>query len=91
MSVLKEDVVTMVAERTGYTKAACREFLEATLDIIKEQLNMGEQVKFTRFFALELIRTDPQVRFDVHRQEHRMCKPHKRIVFTPSPQLIDED
>lgn len=91
MSILKEDMVSLIAERTGYTKASSRFFLEVTLDILKEQVNMGHRIKFPRYFTIQMVRTEPRMRYDVYRDERKLCKPRKRIVFTPSPQFIEED
>lgn len=90
MSVLKSDLVTLVAERTGYTKTHTRIIVDAMLDIIKEQVNLGEQIKFPRYFTLKLEMTKPRLIYDVSRDERKINQPHKRVVFVPSPQFLDE-
>ena len=45
----KNDVVAAVADKTGMSKAAATEAVEATFDVITSALKMGDEVKIIGF------------------------------------------
>ena len=52
--MLKKDLVEVVAERTGLTKRAAAEAVEAMLDAVTEALSRGDSVLLTGFGKFEV-------------------------------------
>jgi DNA-binding protein HU-beta len=52
--MLKKDLVEAIAEKTGLTKKASREALEAVLEAVTEALTKGDSVLLTGFGKFEV-------------------------------------
>jgi len=50
----KSELVKYVAEKYGYSKKEVEEIMNSILDVIKEQISNGNEVKFTGFGSFKV-------------------------------------
>lgn len=49
MAMTKNDIIDLLYEKTGLSKKGCASAMESTMDIIKEELGKGNNVKISGF------------------------------------------
>lgn len=54
-SIGTKDVITLMSERTGFSKKDCKASLDATLEIISDQITKGGDVTLTKFGSFKCV------------------------------------
>ncbi|MEI7636788.1 MAG: integration host factor subunit alpha [Syntrophus sp. (in: bacteria)] len=49
MALIKREIIDLLHEKTGLTRKACASVMESTFDIIKEELEKGNNLKISGF------------------------------------------
>ena len=49
MAITKSEIIDLLYEKTGLTRKECVSSVEATIDIIKEELGKGNDIKISGF------------------------------------------
>jgi len=80
----KKDIIEEVHQRTGLPRVLVRDVLKASLNIIKEHLKRGEEVKIVRFGKWQpLLRKSKRVKHPTT-GEMIQIPPYVKVVFKPS-------
>jgi len=80
----KKDIIEEVHQRTGLPRVLVRDVLKASLNIIKERLKRGEEVKIVRFGKWQpLLRKSKRVKHPTT-GEMIQIPPYVKVVFKPS-------
>lgn len=56
----KEELISEIAERTGFTKKDCMLFVDVFCDTVGEALSNGDRVKIVNFGIFEVKETKPR-------------------------------
>jgi DNA-binding protein HU-beta len=51
----KEELVSAIADKTGFTKADSKRFLEAHLEVVEEALKKGDSVQLVGFGSFSIV------------------------------------
>ena len=90
MTLTKANIVEAVAERNGYTKNRSFDLIESLLEIIKRNLESGEDVLVSRFGKF-CVKTKHERRGrNPSTGEDMMMEPRKVVTFRCSRQLRDK-
>lgn len=76
----REDVVSLVATKTGYAKDAVREVMGATLDAIMETLTTGKDLTLTGFGTFHLTMTKGGLRKNPMKPTEMLDLPDNNVV-----------
>jgi len=79
------DVINAFAEKTGLSKAAAKNYIEALCDVLKEGLKKDGSVKIFRFGKFE-IRSMKERTVTLNNKSYKV-KSNKKIAFKPSEAL----
>ena len=90
MTLTKANIVEAVAERNGYTKNRSFDLIESLLEIIKRNLESGEDVLVSRFGKF-CVKTKHERRGrNPSTGEDMMLEPRRVVTFRCSRQLRDK-
>ena len=53
--MIKEQLVSKIAEQTGATKKATEAFINAFIKVVKEEVKAGERISLTNFGTFEKV------------------------------------
>ncbi len=83
----KKDIIEELHQRTGLPRVLVRDVLKTTLDIIKEHLKRGEEVKIVRFGKWQpVLRKTKRVKHPTT-GEMIQIPPYVKVVFKPSQEV----
>jgi nucleoid DNA-binding protein len=89
MPVGRQDLIKMVAAKANKSAKETTEFVNATLDSIKETLETGETVRLVGFGVFSVRDTAESVRVNPQTREKINVPARKRVKFTAGKELND--
>jgi DNA-binding protein HU-beta len=89
MPVGRQDLIKRVAGKANKSAKESTEFVNATLDSIREALQSGESVRLVGFGVFSVKDTAPSVRVNPQTREKINVPARKRVKFTPGKELND--
>ncbi|HEX8035422.1 MAG TPA: HU family DNA-binding protein [Ktedonobacterales bacterium] len=89
MPVGRQDLIKMVAAKANKSAKETTEFVNATLDSIKETLETGETVRLVGFGVFSVKDTAESVRVNPQTREKINVPARKRVKFTAGKELND--
>ena len=90
MTLTKANIVEAVAERNGYTKNRSFDLIETLLEIIKRNLESGEDVLVSRFGKFCVKEKKQRSGRNPSTGEDLMLEPRKIVTFRCSQRLKDK-
>lgn len=87
MPVGRQDLIKKVATKANKSAKETTEFVNATLDAIKETLESGESVRLVGFGTFSVKDTAASTRVNPQTREKIMVPARKRAKFTPGKEL----
>ena len=90
MTLTKANIVEAVAERNGYTKNRSFDLIESLLEIIKRNLESGEDVLVSRFGKFRVKTKHERRGRNPSTGEDMMLEPRRVVTFRCSRQLRDK-
>ena len=90
MTLTKANIVEAVAERNGYTKNRSFDLIESLLEIIKRNLESGEDVLVSRFGKFCVKTKHKRRGRNPSTGEDMMLEPRRVVTFRCSRQLRDK-
>ncbi len=87
--MIKSDIVDIVYERMGLSKAEAAEAVEAIFDVVKETLSDGEKVQIVRFGNFQILIKKERIGRNPKTGEEIMISPRKVLTFKSSQILRD--
>jgi len=85
----KSDLANVISQQAELPKGESSELLEELLEIIKETLESGEEVKISGFGKFEVKRKDERRGRNPQTGEDITIAPRKIVAFRPSAMLKD--
>lgn len=85
----KKDLVDLVAEASGYHKYEVHDVMTAFLVVMKQQLELGNQMHFEKLFKLHIERPKRKNIYDPAAYGLYLSPAHPRLKFTPSRRYKD--
>ena len=82
--MVKADIVDLVHEKVGFTKAEASEVVEAILQVIKETLQNGEVVQVVGFGSFTVRNKRERIGRNPKTGEEIKINPRKVLAFKPS-------
>lgn len=89
MPVGRQDLIKKVATKANKSAKETTEFVNATLDAIKESLETGETVRLVGFGVFSVKDTAESVRVNPQTREKINVPARKRVKFTAGKELND--
>lgn len=89
MPVGRQDLIKKVATKANKSAKETTEFVNATLDAIKESLESGETVRLVGFGVFSVKDTAASVRVNPQTREKINVPARKRVKFTAGKELND--
>lgn len=89
MPVGRQDLIKKVAAKANKSAKESTEFVNATLDTIRETLESGESVRLVGFGVFSVKDTAPSVRVNPQTRQKINVPARKRVKFTPGKELND--
>ncbi|MGH2484719.1 MAG: HU family DNA-binding protein [Ktedonobacterales bacterium] len=89
MPVGRQDLIKKVAAKANKSAKESTEFVNATLDTIRETLEQGESVRLVGFGVFSVKDTAPSVRVNPQTRQKINVPARKRVKFTPGKELND--
>ncbi|MGZ3582647.1 MAG: HU family DNA-binding protein, partial [Ktedonobacterales bacterium] len=87
MPVGRQDLIKMVAAKANKSAKETTEFVNATLDAVKESLEKGETVRLVGFGVFSVRDTAESVRVNPQTREKINVPARKRVKFTAGKEL----
>lgn len=84
------ELVEKVAEESKITDFRAMIVMRCLVDIIKESLNRGEEVKIQGIGTFEIVKQKNMKKYDSINDRPMIIKNNKRIKFSPSRKWKDE-
>jgi nucleoid DNA-binding protein len=89
MPVGRQDLIKKVAGKANKSAKETTEFVNATLDAIRDSLKEGEAVRLVGFGVFSVKDTAPSVRVNPQTRQKINVPARKRVKFTPGKELND--
>lgn len=89
MPVGRQDLIKKVAQSANKSAKETTEFVNATLDAIRDSLKEGEAVRLVGFGVFSVKDTAPSVRVNPQTRQKINVPARKRVKFTPGKELND--
>ncbi len=89
MPVGRQDLIKRVATKANKSAKESTEFVNATLETIREALESGESVRLVGFGVFSVKDTAPSVRVNPQTRQKINVPARKRVKFTPGKELND--
>jgi nucleoid DNA-binding protein len=89
MAIGRQDLIKIVAGKAGKSAKETTEFVNATLDAIKDELEKGETVRLVGFGVFSVKDTAESVRVNPQTREKINVPARKRVKFTAGKELND--
>ncbi|MGH2514554.1 MAG: HU family DNA-binding protein [Ktedonobacterales bacterium] len=89
MPVGRQDLIKKVATKANKSAKETTEFVNATLDAIRDSLKEGEAVRLVGFGVFAVKDTAPSVRVNPQTRQKINVPARKRVKFTPGKELND--
>ena len=89
MPVGRQDLIKMVATKAGKSAKETTEFVNATLDAVKETLEKGDTVRLVGFGVFSVKETAASVRVNPQTRAKINVPARNRVKFTPGKELND--
>ena len=90
MAITKSEIIDLLYEKTGLTKKKCASSVEATIDIIKEELGKGNDIKISGFGRWTVRSKTDRIGRNPQTGEAINIRARKVVTFKPSNILKDE-
>jgi len=87
--VIKSDIVDIVYEKMGLSKAEAAQAVEAIFDVVKDILSKGEKVQIVRFGSFHILNKKERIGRNPKTGEEIMISPRKVLTFKSSQILRD--
>jgi len=87
MTLKKEDIVSLLYDRTGITKAESKQAVEALFDIMKETLERGQDVKVSGFGKFQVKEKRARRGRNPRTGDEMTLNERRVLVFRTSPVL----
>ena len=89
MAIGRQDLIKTVASKAGKSAKETTEFVNATLEAIKDNLEKGETVRLVGFGVFSVKDTAESVRVNPQTREKINVPARKRVKFTAGKELND--
>ena len=89
MPVGRQDLIKKVATKANKSAKETTEFVNATLDTIRDTLKEGDSVRLVGFGVFSVKDTAPSVRVNPQTRQKINVPARKRVKFTPGKELND--
>ncbi|HLJ80408.1 MAG TPA: HU family DNA-binding protein [Ktedonobacterales bacterium] len=89
MPVGRQDLIKKVATKANKSAKETTEFVNATLDAIRDTLKEGDSVRLVGFGVFSVKDTAPSVRVNPQTRQKINVPARKRVKFTPGKELND--
>jgi DNA-binding protein HU-beta len=89
MQVGRQDLIKRVATKANKSAKESTEFVNATLETIRETLEAGDSVRLVGFGVFSVKDTAPSVRVNPQTRAKINVPARKRVKFTPGKELND--
>lgn len=89
MPVGRQELIKRVATKSNKSAKETTEFVNATLDAIREALEQGEPVRLVGFGVFQVRETAPSVRVNPQTREKINVPAGKKVKFTAGKELTD--
>ncbi len=90
MSLTKREIAARVAERVGITQSAAAAQVQATLDVIAEELAAGGHIELRGFGVFEIKMRQARVGRNPNRPENDVAIPARNVIkFRAGKELAD--
>lgn len=80
---------TLMAEKSGFSKRRCEDFLREFFQTLSRNLENGEDVTVKGFGSFRLSTVEPRKSIDVSTGEPIEIPGHVKVVFTPAKEIAD--
>ena len=90
MAITKSEIIDLLYEKTGLSKKECASSVEATIDIIKEELGKGNDIKISGFGKWTVNSKKERKGRNPQTGEAIKISARKVVTFKPSAVLKDE-
>ena len=90
MTMTKKDIIDYLCEKTGLTRKESASAMESTFDIIKEELEQGNDVMISNFGKWTVLHKKERKGRNPQTGEAMAIKARKIITFKPSKILRNE-
>ena len=87
MTMTKNDLIDLLYEQAGIPKKECLPIIESVMDIIKEDLGKGNDVKISGFGKLTVKSKKERIGRNPQTGESMAIAARKVVTFKPSPIL----
>ena len=84
------ELITHIAKRSGLTKSQVADLLDATEDVIVQNLLDGKSVAIQNFGTLEVKQKKERLSVHPRTGERTMVPPKQQVAFKPTQALKDE-
>ncbi len=85
----KEDFISALSDKTDFSKADCKKFLDANFEVIQESLVSGETIQFIGFGNYSVSEIAARTGRNPSTWEAIKIAASKRVKFAPGKQLKD--
>lgn len=89
MPVGRQDLIKRVATKANKSAKETTEFVNATLEAVRDALKEGESVRLVGFGVFSVKDTAPSVRVNPQTRQKINVPARKRVKFTPGKELND--
>lgn len=89
----KEQLIKAIAEKCEITQKDTKEFLDATIEVVREELVAGGKVAIPNFLTLKVVEAAERkvkIQMGEHAGETKIIPARKRIKLSVSPVLKEE-
>ena len=87
--ILREQVITEIAKKTGYPKYKIKEFLKAFEEVLKDYIISGETVNLYGFFKVGTVTYDKYICKHPQTQKDILIPERKKIKFKASDKFTE--
>ncbi|MEI7637862.1 MAG: integration host factor subunit alpha [Syntrophus sp. (in: bacteria)] len=90
MAITKSEIIDILYEKTGLSKKECTSSVEATIDIIKEELEKGNDIKISGFGKWTVKSKKGRIGRNPKTGEAMTISARKVVTFKPSKILKND-
>lgn len=88
--MVKADIIASVAEQTGIMQKEVRVVFEASLNVLKESIQKGEDITLRGFGTFRIVSRKERHARDIRKNKLITIPAHSEVKFVVSPDLKSE-
>lgn len=77
----KKDFFWEIGQKSGCSQRIVRLVFEGMLEVMKENLLKGEDIKFPGIFSIKVINAPECIKYSGFNDKKYICPPHRRLRF----------